>query len=326
MPSPKNTSDPSRNSQGLPLPPELEGPAFAKLLLQQRDVSVLLGLDNKQLQAMASAAEAKARLSPKDSFFPTTSNRLCLLQGELVNLQRLLEAVVAKTAVRDGEGVLQARLTFVLPLPACDLQLDGQGQDGGSDEDKATPLKRRSELCGANLALSSRRLLKQTGRRERLLELRGEVEQVKQAARAVAAALQRVSDLRDFCNLKYAAPQERGARPELQGGGERRGSAAKAGEGGREQEGSEAAEEEEEEDAEADASRLQAIASLLTPPKPEPVKAGGWGLAGRSDEALQSQAKRILNSDCQRSACLSLQAWPRWRRTPPCCRILRKCK
>lgn len=260
-----NTTDPTKNSLGDPFPPDLEGPCYVKLLPQQRDVSILLGVDNRGLSNMAKSHACKSRLSTKDVFFPETNRRMLLLQGPLEALHKMLRQAL-QTISEPGkhrDSPRSCTVTFIAPHEVC---LD---TPEGADQ----PLRKLRKVGKAKLSISDRRDMKKQGGRERLLTLEGGLPEVQDAACTVATLLQKQENLRDYCNLKYDSCMPK-ADP---------------------------VEEEPVEDPlgeDLDESTMQALASILIPPEKEPVKAGVASVAPNVPN-LSDSAKAALISQAQ---------------------------
>ncbi|KAL8273305.1 hypothetical protein Esti_002806 [Eimeria stiedai] len=261
-----NTTDPTKNTLGDPFPPDLEGPCYIKLLPQQRDVSILLGVDNRGLINMAKSHNCKSRLSPKDVFFPQTTKRMLLLQGPQDALEKMLKQLLQTVAEpgKHRDSLRSCSMSFVVPQAACDLVPEGCGDQ---------PLRKLRKLKKAKVGLSNRRDMRKQGGRERVLSLEGPLPAVQDAACRVLGLLQQISDLRDHMNLRYDScmPKEKPKEEEMV---------------------------EDPLGADLDESTMQALASILIPPKEEPVKAGVASVAPNIPN-LSDSAKAALISQAQ---------------------------
>ncbi|KAL8427353.1 hypothetical protein ACSSS7_007768 [Eimeria intestinalis] len=261
-----NTTDPTKNTLGDPFPPDLEGPCYIKLLPQQRDVSILLGVDNRGLINMAKSHNCKSRLSAKDVFFPQTTQRMLLLQGTQEALERMLKQVL-QTIAEPGKHKDSARncsMNFIVPQAACDLVPEGCGDQ---------PLRKLRRIEKAKVGLSDRKDMRKQGGRERVLTLDGPLPAVQEAACKLLGLLQKIKDLRDHMNLRYDScmPKEKPKEEEML--------VDPLGE-------------------DLDESTMQALASILIPPKEEPVKAGIASVAPNIPN-LSDSAKAALISQAQ---------------------------
>ncbi|CDJ47202.1 KH domain-containing protein, putative [Eimeria brunetti] len=281
-----NTTDPTKNSLGDPLPPDLEGPCYLKLLPQQRDVSILLGVDNRGLLNLAKSHGCKARLSPKDVFFPETNRRMLLLQGELERLQQMLQQALQRIAEpakhRDSSSSSSSSsseancsVTFILPHAVCLLQLAGT-------EEQQQPLKKIKRIGKVKVHISDKRDMKKQGGRERLVTLQGPLGEVQRVSILVLQQLETQQQqqqlcLRDYANLKYDSCKPKPDPEEMEKKEERL------------------------EDLlgqDLDQATVQALASILIPPKEEPVKAGIASVAPNVPN-LSDSAKAALISQAQ---------------------------
>ncbi|KAL8452292.1 hypothetical protein Emag_002411 [Eimeria magna] len=261
-----NTTDPTKNTLGDPFPPDLEGPCYIKLLPQQRDVSILLGVDNRGLINMAKSLNCRSRLSAKDIFFPQTTNRMLLLQGTQDALEKMLKQLLQKIAEpgRHKDSSRSCSMSFIVPQGACDLVPEGCGDQ---------PLRKLRKIEKAKVGLSDRKDMRKQGGRERILTLEGPLPAVQDAACRVLGLLQKISDLRDHMNLRYDScmPKEQPKEEETL--------VDPLGE-------------------DLDESTMQALASILIPPKEEPVKAGIASVAPNIPN-LSDSAKAALISQAQ---------------------------
>lgn len=265
LPKVINTTDPTKNTLGDPFPPDLEGPCYVKLLPQQRDVSILLGVDNRGLINMAKSHGCKSRLSAKDIFFPETNKRMLLLQGTLESLHKMLRLMLQKISEpgKHRDSSRSCSVTFIVPHNVCTLVPEGAEQ----------PLRKVRKLGKARLSISDRKDMKKQGGRERLLTFEGELPDVQDAACKIVSLLQEIPDLRDHTNLKYDScmpKEEPKEEPMLED---------PLGE-------------------DLDESTMQALASILIPPKEEPVKAGIASVAPNIPN-LSDSAKAALISQAQ---------------------------
>lgn len=260
-----NTTDPTKNTLGDPFPPDLEGPCYVKLLPQQRDVSILLGVDNRGLINMAKSHGCKSRLSPKDIFFPQTNRRMLLLQGTVEALHKMLRQML-QTISEPGkhrDSPRSCSITFIAPHDVCSLVPEGGDQ----------PLRKLRKIGKARLSISDRKDMKKQGGRERLLTLEGGLPDVHEAACKIVTVLQQIPNLRDHTNLKYDScmPKEKPKEEEMM---------------------------EDPLGEDLDESTMQALASILIPPKEEPVKAGVASVAPNVPN-LSDSAKAALISQAQ---------------------------
>ncbi|OEH79456.1 kh domain-containing protein [Cyclospora cayetanensis] len=260
-----NTTDPTKNTLGDPFPPDLEGPCYVKLLPQQRDVSILLGVDNRGLANLAKSHGCKSRLSAKDVFFPQTNRRMLLLQGTVDAIHRMTRQAL-QTISEPGKHRDSARscsVTFIAPHDACVLVPEGSDQ----------PLRKLRKVGKAKLTISDRKDMKKQGGRERLLTLEGGLPDVQEAACKMVTLLQQIADLRDYTNLKYDSCMPKEKKEEEEAVDDLLGE-------------------------ELDESTMQALASILIPPKEEPVKAGVASVAPNIPN-LSDSAKAALISQAQ---------------------------
>ncbi|PFH36385.1 hypothetical protein BESB_045770 [Besnoitia besnoiti] len=195
---PKNTSDPTRNTENDPFPADLQGPCFLKVLPRRRDPPVVLGIDNRGVLNLAKAHGCKLKLSSVADLYPQTERRFLLIYGaEVGPCVAALQGWIDKTAEL-CEQKRVAELTFLVPHAAVSTV-----RIVDAAKNKKVAIEDLKKLGKAKVKISSRKNMKKANGRERLVTLNGPVQDVQAAAKCLAEALQGFRDLRDYMNIQY---------------------------------------------------------------------------------------------------------------------------
>ncbi|PHJ16419.1 rna-binding protein nova-1 [Cystoisospora suis] len=226
---PKNTTDPTKNSEFDPFPPDLQGPCFFKVLPKSRDPPVILGMDNRGVINLAKKHGCKLKLSSCEDFFPETDRRLLLVYGAEIDtcVEALYEWVqtisektgksssgageknnknVSSSSGESGGVTGEGEVTFIVAQDALELRIKDR-EKGEGKEEKIVERKlghlRRMNGGDVRVRLSSRTEMKKARARERLFTLKGPLEQLKSCMKSTVETLQSYEHQRDYMNIKY---------------------------------------------------------------------------------------------------------------------------
>eukprot|EP01055_Gregarina_sp_Pseudo9_P005332 Gregarina_sp_Pseudo_9__5331@NODE_62_length_4681_cov_83_747092_g57_i0_p2_GENE_NODE_62_length_4681_cov_83_747092_g57_i0NODE_62_length_4681_cov_83_747092_g57_i0_p2_ORF_typecomplete_len343_score37_16KH_1/PF00013_29/1_6e12KH_1/PF00013_29/2e15KH_2/PF07650_17/7_6KH_2/PF07650_17/0_00016KH_5/PF13184_6/4_5KH_5/PF13184_6/0_042KH_4/PF13083_6/0_079KH_4/PF13083_6/3_6SLS/PF14611_6/3_9e02SLS/PF14611_6/0_33_NODE_62_length_4681_cov_83_747092_g57_i033424370 len=189
---------------------------FAKLLISNLVTGSLIGKNGGTINAIRTQTGCNVRVSSSgpQGFFPGTSDRVVILNGTKQALEQAIVFILSalkeapqhlsgEASNRVGElptGSGNLELRFVVPNSTVSLIIG----KGGSR------INQLRESTGAKIQISSR---EPSGRMEaeRIINVSGDFEHVRNSALMIAAIIQEDPTLRDFMHFTYPAVPQRAA-------------------------------------------------------------------------------------------------------------------
>uniref|UniRef100_A0A0G4HSA1 K Homology domain-containing protein n=1 Tax=Chromera velia CCMP2878 TaxID=1169474 RepID=A0A0G4HSA1_9ALVE len=170
----------------------LNGPCFLKILVANQYAGQLIGKAGQVVAEIEGQTGATLRLSPTNSFFPGTMDRIAVASGEMEQINGVFRLIMEKLRSAQEEDNPAATSSAQIVVPKSSVsRIIGKG---------GAQIRELQQQTQAHMRISNR----EEGLTERVVQISGDKEKVIDAGLKVIAVIQEDENLATHTHLRYS--------------------------------------------------------------------------------------------------------------------------